>query len=79
MSRGYRNLAKQWMRGTAGQQRVPKDFFEQWLLAIPPDEIRIKVGNIMRLFDDSISKIQSHIKKQHILLNKLREEYLSLI
>ncbi|MCQ6281071.1 restriction endonuclease subunit S [Bacillus sp. EB600] len=55
MSRAFRNRAERWMQGTAGQRRVPKDFFIKRPIAIPLAEEREKIG---KLFDDIETNIQ---------------------
>jgi len=76
MSPLFRIMAKRWMRGSAGQLRVPKDFFEQWPIAIPPATERKKIANLLNQYSKSIDNARCNIAKQRDLQISLREQIL---
>ena len=76
MSPLFRIMAKRWMRGSAGQLRVPKDFFEQWPIAIPPATERKKIANLLNQYSKSIDYALCNIAKQKELQKSLREQIL---
>jgi type I restriction enzyme S subunit len=62
MSREYRKQAARWMEGSAGQRRVPKEYFSQRFIAIPPPELREIYGNKLHQLDYTIHLLHDHQK-----------------
>jgi len=73
MSKIYRSCAERWMQGSAGQRRVPKDFFCKRLIVIPPKNARIALGIIFASINNEIKKIMRHYE----LLNYARMKMLN--
>jgi len=72
----FRNLAKQNMRGTAGQKRVPTDYLKNFLVPLPPIEaqkrIVEKIEELLSLVDNS-KKI---LENNKLLLKQYRSSIL---
>jgi len=68
MSKTFRQKAERWMQGSAGQRRVPRDFFEKRPIVIPPQDERERIGMILRLLDARIKEANQHIQ----LMNNAR-------
>lgn len=76
MSPLFRMMAKRWMRGSAGQLRVPKDFFEQWPLLIPPTRERHRISEVLNQYSKTIENARLNVVKQKELQKSLREDIL---
>lgn len=61
MSRIYRNRAERWMQGSAGQRRVPREFFLKRPIIIPHEHARKALGKIFGLNEKNIKNIMKHI------------------
>jgi len=61
MSSVFRKRAERWMQGSAGQRRVPKDFFTRRPIVIPDSESRRKIGLALDSLQSQKTKIRSHI------------------
>jgi len=62
----FRTIAKSYMTGTAGQQRVPKKFLEEYLLPLPDITIqreRVNQLNFLRKKLDKIQELFTDIEK----------------
>lgn len=68
MSKTFRQKAERWMQGSAGQRRVPRDFFEKRSIVIPPQAERKRIGMILRSLDARIKEANQHIQ----LMNNAR-------
>jgi type I restriction enzyme S subunit len=62
MSSEYRKQATRWMRGSAGQRRVPKEYFSQRFIAIPPPELRERYGSKLHQLDYTLRLLNKHQK-----------------
>lgn len=75
MSRPYRAIAERWMQGSAGQRRVPRDFFARRPIVIPPAAERERLGRLMQLLDDISNDVLEHVQLgkniQRKMLNKV--------
>jgi type I restriction enzyme S subunit len=56
-----RRKAEQLMTGSAGQKRVPADFFEFYKIRFPDAAKRKHVGDQMKSFDENIAGVKNHI------------------
>jgi type I restriction enzyme, S subunit len=65
MSRPYRKRAERWMQGSAGQRRVPKDFFIKRPIVIPHEQERKQIGIIFKTIDDRIIDTIHHLELIH--------------
>jgi len=63
MSEIFRKRAERWMQGSAGQRRVPRDFFSKRPIVIPSEEDRITLGKALGDIDTRIKETQQHINK----------------
>lgn len=63
MSEIYRKRAERWMQGSAGQRRVPRDFFSKRPIVIPSEEDRITLGKALGAIDTRIKETQQHINR----------------
>jgi type I restriction enzyme, S subunit len=54
------------MTGTSGRQRVPKDFFDNFFIKLPPLKYQEKISNLLFNIDDNINHL--------IMLNKKLDE-----
>ena len=62
MSGVFRKKAERWMQGSAGQRRVPRDFFTRRPIVIPDAESRREIGLTLNSFQSQKTKIRSHIE-----------------
>jgi type I restriction enzyme, S subunit len=73
MSRTYREIAERWMQGSAGQRRVPRDFFAKRPIVIPPAAERERLGRLMQLVNTTTNDVLEHVQLmrsiQRTLLN----------
>lgn len=58
-----RKKAASLMIGSAGQQRIQKDFFETYTIGIPTDAEQIKIGKILDIIDQNIERTEQTIEK----------------
>lgn len=49
------------MTGSAGQQRVPAQFFENYIIALPPPEEQQAIANCLSSLDSLISEQNQQI------------------
>jgi len=66
------------MRGSAGQLRVARQFFETLILALPEPAERSALGEKLQKIDDSLRKMGQHVQqtqdlRKALLSNMLRE------
>ncbi|MHB9010479.1 MAG: restriction endonuclease subunit S [Carboxydocellales bacterium] len=73
MASAYRKRAERWMQGSAGQRRVPKDFFSKRPIAIPPSNIRKQIGKIFSEVKHELSRIES----QQTIAKNLRDNLIN--
>ncbi|MFP6791387.1 MAG: restriction endonuclease subunit S [Thalassolituus sp.] len=59
----YRQKAEMYMTGSAGQRRVPSDFFKKFEVYIPSKKQQKKIAKILSTVDNLIEKTQSLIDK----------------
>ena len=59
--RGLRKKAEQLMTGSAGQKRVPSDFFDFYKVRLPEASKRILIGQQMKSFDEKIVDLKANI------------------
>ena len=59
--RGLRKKAEQLMTGSAGQKRVPSDFFDFYKVRFPEASKRILIGQQMKSFDEKIVDLKANI------------------
>ncbi|NLG05401.1 MAG: hypothetical protein GX567_16490, partial [Clostridia bacterium] len=78
MSKVFRRRAERWMQGSAGQRRVPKDFFSKRLIAIPPEKERQRIGEMFREIDYNLFLLKEQINKSRKLTNNLLNTYLDV-
>lgn len=71
MSQGFRKRAESWMQGSAGQRRVPKDFFTKRPIALPPQQKRIEIGEVLYSLDLQAKEIIVHVKKGNLIISKM--------
>ena len=77
MSRIYRHGARQWMQGSAGQKRVPRDFFTKSVIRIPPIDERIYIGEVFTALFNSIEKAEQSIISSKRMLHDLINKFFS--
>ena len=73
MFKTFRKKAERWMQGSAGQRRVPKDFFTKRPIVIPPQKKRKQIGKILQSIDSHKRNINRHIE----LMNNTRTRLLN--
>ncbi|MBP9127607.1 MAG: restriction endonuclease subunit S, partial [Elusimicrobia bacterium] len=73
----FRQLAVQHFRGSAGQQRVQRDFFAQANIPIPPLDEQKKIAEILSSVDDAIEKADAVIDKTRDLKKALMQRLLT--
>ncbi|HDR1845036.1 TPA: restriction endonuclease subunit S [Pasteurella multocida] len=71
-----RNICKQFMTGTAGQQRISSEFLANYPVALPPVEEQNEIVDYLEKENQKIDKI---IQKQTALIDKLKEYRSSII
>lgn len=74
MSRSYRKRAEGWMQGSAGQRRVPKDFFLKRPIVIPHEQERTQIGKIFKTIDERLIDAMQHLELIHSTRKKLLHE-----
>ena len=62
MMKTLRKKAEQLMTGTAGQKRVPSDFFDFYKVRFPEASERKTTGQRMKTFDEKIDAVKDQIK-----------------
>lgn len=67
----FREQAKRWFRGTAGQQRVPNDFLETFKVSLPPIHIQNRYANIVRRYDQLGSQQREAERQAEMLFQSL--------
>ena len=72
-----RKKAASLMIGSAGQQRIQKDFFEAYTIGIPSDNEQIKIGKILDKIDQNIEKTEQTIDKYMNIKNGLMDDLLT--
>lgn len=72
-----RSKAASLMIGSAGQQRIQKDFFESYIIGIPTENEQTIIGNILSKQDHLIEKEQQYLKKLKNLKSGLMEDLLT--
>ncbi|TSA32861.1 MAG: restriction endonuclease subunit S [Verrucomicrobiaceae bacterium] len=72
-----RKAARNSMTGSAGQQRVPADFFEKFLVPAPPKSEQTKIAEILSTVDRAISQTEALIAKQQRLKTGLMQDLLT--
>ena len=73
----FRNSGKRSMRGSAGQQRVPADFIENYEFYLPPILIQNKIVQIFDSIELKIQKIQKKVTYFEKLKKSIELELLS--
>ncbi|TLU87472.1 MAG: hypothetical protein FDX21_01145 [Chlorobium sp.] len=79
MSKIYRKKAERWMQGSAGQLRVPRDFFEKKPIIVPPAQERANIGHMLRSLDESTKAIAQHIEVLNYLQKKILNKLVNSI
>lgn len=69
--------AEMQMTGSAGQQRVSKDFFERYQILIPPIEEQVIISNILNECDMKIEKEQEYYDKLCLIKQALMQDLLT--
>ena len=62
-SRGFRQKAETNMSGSAGQQRVPSDFFKEHTVYIPVPQEQRRIAEILSTLDEAIEQTEALIAK----------------
>jgi type I restriction enzyme S subunit len=78
MSKIYRSLAERWMQGSAGQRRVPKDFFSKRPIVLPTAKARIELGAVFRAIDDNIRRSMQYCETLHQTRMMLLNDFLNV-
>lgn len=65
------------MIGSAGQQRIQKDFFESYIIGIPTENEQTIIGDILSKQDHLIEKEQQYLQKLKSLKSGLMEDLLT--
>ena len=72
----FRDLAKRWFRGTAGQQRVPSDFLETFSVPVPPIEIQNRFESIVKNHNRLCAKHrESERQAEHLFQSLLQRAF----
>lgn len=72
-SKKLRLRAEGYMTGSAGQQRVPKDFFYDYPILIPPFPEQEKIASILQSVDNTIFKTKELIEKYKMIKQGLMQ------
>lgn len=72
-----RRQAKNSMTGSAGQQRVPKEFFEKFLVPLLTKPEQAKIAEILSTVDRAIEKTEALIAKQQRIKTGLMQDLLT--
>jgi type I restriction enzyme S subunit len=75
--KSFRELAARHFRGSAGQQRVQRDFFDDAFVPIPPLPEQKKIAEILTAVDESIEKTRAVIEKTKELKKGLMQTLLT--
>ena len=70
----FREFASRHFRGTAGQQRVQRDFFDIAHIPVPPQREQKKIAEILSSVDDAIEKTNAVINRKQTLKNGLAQQ-----
>lgn len=77
MNKKFRQQARRFMRGTAGQLRVPKDFLDEYVLdCLPKVTIREEIGRKLIEVNSSILEQKRSIEKSKIVKAELLQKLL---
>lgn len=76
-SKRLRLKAEGYMRGSAGQQRVPKGFFYDYSILIPPLAEQHLIAGILDIFDKNIEKTEALIEKHKMIRQGLMQDLFS--
>jgi type I restriction enzyme S subunit len=76
-SKDLRSVAKNSMTGSAGQQRVPSDFFEGFYIPEFPQVEQRKIGEILSAVDTAIEHTEALIAKQERIKTGLMQDLLT--
>jgi type I restriction enzyme S subunit len=74
----FRLEAKRYMRGSAGQLRVPKDLFYKINISLPPLPEQKQIATILTRFDETIAAARANIGTAKALKMRLINELLSI-
>ncbi|MEG9475275.1 restriction endonuclease subunit S [Mannheimia indoligenes] len=72
----FMDLAAGSMIGAGGLKRIPSDFLNNYVIALPPNEEQVSIANFL---DKKTEKIDRLISHQQALLEKLSEKRTALI
>lgn len=72
----FMDLAAGSMIGAGGLKRIPSDFLNNYVIALPPNEEQVSIANYL---DKKTEKINRLISRQQTLLEKLSEKRTALI
>lgn len=73
----FRDEAEKTMVGSAGQRRVPTNFFENFALQIPAPEGRLKFGEVMNAYEKQKENLLSSMKQIHAVKQQLINQIFS--
>lgn len=76
-SKKMREKAAALMIGSAGQQRIQKEFFEQYMIAIPSYKEQYIIGEILYKYDQLIEKTEQIIEKYQKVKKGLMDDLLT--
>jgi restriction endonuclease S subunit len=71
MSKTYRKAAERWMQGSAGQRRVPRDFFTKRPIVIPSEAARKHIGETLSAIDQRIQETEKHYRTLNLMKMQL--------
>ena len=74
MFEGFRKLARRMMTGTGGQLRVPVNFLEDYLIALPPFEMQEEFEEFYKNCEESINAIDQTLNDLVALYKKVLSE-----
>lgn len=69
-----RKAAMRYFVGSAGQQRVPKDFLEGLHIPIPPLQVQLDILDKVGIEKSNIEKVRSDMRQQRIFLERNIEQ-----
>ena len=70
----FRLCAEALMTGSAGQRRVPTEFFSRYVVRVPPLEEQRRIAEILDTFDETIQETERVIAKLAMLRDGLRAD-----
>lgn len=76
-SERMRGKAASLMIGSAGQQRIQKDFFYEYIIGIPNEDEQLEIGKILNYQDEVIEKEEKYLEKLKKLKSGLMEDLLT--